>query len=187
MKIVYMPDVGFKINDQYEERTIKWNDQRKHIRKTVLKEYAYKKDDFKYDALDISGKRDIYSTDEVFFVLNYDVSSNALKEIEIHHGIDIEVNGVIIKFGDKMATVAEQLGIKPTVLDNGGTYLFPTLKMTISNSREMGDDNNSESDATDESQDICEETDGADTAYFYASSNIDHLLEDIDTKEDKDH
>ncbi|CAF0810117.1 unnamed protein product [Adineta ricciae] len=166
MKLIYIPDVGFTIDDHLGQRTITWNDQRKHIRKTILKEYSYKKDDRLYDEVELSQKRDIYHNNEVFFVLSYDISSNCLKELEIHHGIDIEINGVVIKFGDEMTTVTQKLRIEPTILDEGGTYLFPSLKMTISNGRVMGDDDDDESDTT-SSENV---------AYFYASNNVDHLL-----------
>ncbi|CAF1461071.1 unnamed protein product [Adineta steineri] len=165
MKLIYIPDVGFTIDDHLENRIITWNDQREHICKTILKEYSYKRDDRIYDALELSQKRDIYHNDEVFFVLSFDISSNCLKELEIHHGIDVEVNGVVITFGEKMTTIAQKLGIQPTILDDGGTYLFSSLKITISNDRVMGADD-----------DGSDTMDSGNVAYFYASNNIDHLV-----------
>lgn len=191
MKFTYIPDFGFKIDDHTTNRTIKWNDQREYIRKTVLRDLSYKKNDYNYRDLGLSQKRDIYETNDIFFFLNYDTSSNCLKEVEIHHGIDIEVNGVILKFGGNITEIVEQLGIQPKVLDDGGTYLFQSLKMTISNSQAMGkadgsDDDNDDDDGEDNNDDEGDDDDYEDVdddgdnrlAYFYASSNINHLLED---------
>ncbi|CAF1587185.1 unnamed protein product, partial [Didymodactylos carnosus] len=65
-------------------------------------------------------------------------------------------------FGDDVSDILKKLQLygEYKILDDGGTFLFPSLKMTIGNGASMGgeDDNNS-------------------LEYFYASANIDHLME----------
>jgi hypothetical protein len=107
--------------------------------------------------------RDIYENyrngDNLFF-LNYD-DNNSLRDLEVHRGFDIIVNNVVLSFEKELKEIVEDLSlVSPSVIEIGdGEYFFKDLKLTIADSNAMGGEGN-------------------ELAYFYCSSNVDHLIEE---------
>ncbi|CAF0942180.1 unnamed protein product [Didymodactylos carnosus] len=154
MNLVYLPNIGFKL-DSSNEIIFKWGNEREEIRHLLNNSHIADDDE------DYGQKRDIYQNAGELMLLNYD-DSNYLNELEIHKGVDININGIILKFGDDVNNILKRLQSydKYKILDDDGTFLLPSMKMAIGNGASMGgeDDNNS-------------------LEYFYASANIDHLME----------
>ena len=106
-------------------------------------------------------RRDIYENykgQENFFFLNFD-TNDKLTEIELHHGFNINIEGVDIDFSMDVEKVADLL----TSISNDkkqlsdGEYFFEKLKLTIASSEAMGGEGNQ-------------------LSYFYCSKDVTHLL-----------
>lgn len=166
VKLDYNTDTGFVL----DSIVINWGDDRELIREKLNNQH--KCDDRTIELAQffdgdesqiIEQRRDIYKNyngQENYFFFNYDLDGQ-IKEIEFHWGIEIMINNIALRFGEQITTIVDRLAD----IDNKykqieeGNYLFPTLKMTISDSEHSGGD-------------------GHGFACFYASENIDHLLDD---------
>lgn len=106
-------------------------------------------------------RRDIYENyngQENFFFLNFDIEDK-LQEIEIHYGLEININKQNFNFKmdiDKVAELLQNISGDKTQLSNG-EYFFKSLKLTIASGEEMGGEGNV-------------------LSYFYCSKDITHLL-----------
>ena len=108
-------------------------------------------------------RRDIYRNfqgqDNLFF-LNFD-NEDKLRDIEIHYGLDIYINGKVINFSmdiEKVAELLDNISVDKKLLSDG-EYFFKDLKVTIANSDAMGGD-------------------GKELSYFYCSKDVTHLIDD---------
>ncbi|MEI9957794.1 MAG: hypothetical protein WDM90_16185 [Ferruginibacter sp.] len=126
---IYFPNEGISLN----QIKIYWGDYRFDIQQLLHN---------KHSKSDSVSKRDIYynfNGEENYFFLNYD-EKNLLIEVEIHNGILISINNILLKFGTDFQTAVSLL--KNVSADNvetsAGEYLFKDLKLTISNSESMG-------------------------------------------------
>jgi hypothetical protein len=105
-------------------------------------------------------RRDIYTNfqgQDNFFFLNFD-NKDKLRDIEIHHGLDININGKVINFSmdiEKVAELLDNISDDKKILSDG-EYFFKDLKLTIASSKAMGGD--------------CKEL-----SYFYCSKDVTHL------------
>ncbi len=107
-------------------------------------------------------RRDIYRNfqgQDNFFFVNYD-NEDRLRDIEIHHGLDININGKVINFSMDIEKVTELLGniSNDKKLLSEGEYFFNDLKLTIASSDAMGGD-------------------GKELSYFYCSKDVTHLID----------
>lgn len=107
-------------------------------------------------------RRDIYKNykgQDNFFFLNYDIKDK-LRDIEIHHGLEININEENFSFSTDINKVADLLqnisGDKTQLSD--GEYFFRKLKLTIASAEAMGGEGNN-------------------LSYFYCSKDITHLTE----------
>src|SRR5690606_10712831 len=114
-------------------------------------------------AENIVQRRDVYEHylgNENFFFLNYN-HTNQLRDVEIHGGLDIIINGVLISFSMDVENVAHLLDHisrdRKELAD--GEYFYEKLKMTIASSEAMGGE-------------------GSLLSYVYCSHDITHLLDD---------
>lgn len=166
MTLEYYPDTGFSINSE----NFKWGDSREAIRQKLGQ--THQEDDriiglgqyFGGDVShDIYQRRDIYenlSSSENSFFLSYD-SQLKLDQIEVHEGITILIANIVLTFGediDKYVLALKSMDDEHLELDEGN-HLFKNLKLTISNSEANGGDGNG-------------------LSYFYASTDVSHLLGD---------
>lgn len=165
MKIEYIPNIGFNI----ESLTFLWGQSRSEIREKL--NYKYDEDDKIIKISDflegdisfnIKQKRDIYqniSNEKNYFFLNYN-EENKLSEIEVHWGMTILTKGIELNFEtdiDECLKLLESIGENYTEIDEGN-FLFQNLKMTISSSESIGGE-------------------ASRLSYFYASKDIEHLIE----------
>jgi len=107
-------------------------------------------------------RRDIYRNfqgHDNFFFLNFD-NEDKLRDIEIHHGFDISINGKVINFSMVVEEVAELLDkiSDDKKLLSEGEYFFKDLKLTIASSDAMGGD-------------------GKELSYFYCGKDVTHLTD----------
>ena len=105
-------------------------------------------------------RRDIYRNfqgHDNFFFVNFD-KEDKLRDIEIHHGLDINISGKVINFSMDIEKVVELLDniSDDKMLLSGGEYFFKDLKLTIASSDAMGGD-------------------GKELSYFYCSKDVTHL------------
>lgn len=134
--------------------------ERLEIADSVIDISEYYNGDNSYNILQ---RRDIYinykGKDNLFF-LNYD-NEDKLRDIEIHNGFEVCVNGVKFGFSMNIDKVAELLhnilGDKTQLSD--GEYLFKSLKLIIARGKAMGGEGNA-------------------LSCFYCSKDIAHLLEE---------
>ena len=113
-------------------------------------------------AQNIIQRRDIYRNfqgHDNFFFVNFD-NEDKLRDIEIHHGLDIDINGKVINFSMDIEKVAELLNniSDDKKLLSDGEYLFKDLKLTIASSDAMGGVGN-------------------ELSYFYCSKDVSHLTD----------
>ena len=157
--ITYQPDKGVYIGDTL----LLWGNDRQQVR-TLLND-NYEIGDNVIDLGDpnqnIIQRRDIYKNyqeQDNFFFLNYD-DNEQLTEVEVHHGINIEVAGITIDFSMDIVKAADLLG--SISADNkrlsDGEYFFKDLKLTIACDDTMGGDGN-------------------ELSYFYCSKDVSHLV-----------
>jgi hypothetical protein len=110
----------------------------------------------------IAQRRDIYRNykgNENFFFLNFD-NEDKLRDIEIHYGLDININGEVINFSmdiDEVAGLLDNISSDKKNLSDG-EYFFQSLKLTIASSEAMGGDGNK-------------------LSYFYCSKDVTHLTD----------
>ncbi|WP_298507870.1 hypothetical protein [uncultured Kordia sp.] len=164
MEIKYLPNKGFFINSL----KIEWNDNRDVVRK--LLENKHKSDDQIIDvshcfngdeSINIHQKRDIYENlysknDSLFLSYNKD---NVLNELEVHHGFDILVGDIRLKFGKEImdfVKLFQNKGIE-YIETESGNYFLPDLKIVIANNESFGGN-------------------GTCLEYFYSAFNTDHLM-----------
>ena len=107
-------------------------------------------------------RRDIYRNFQGhnnFFFVNFD-NEDKLRDIEIHHGLDININGKVINFSmdiEKAAELLDNISDDKKLLSDG-EYFFKDLKLTIASSDAMGGD-------------------GKELSYFYCSKDVTHLTD----------
>ena len=165
MKIEYISDKGFILGTN----SINWGDDRKMVREKLKNRHEEDDDIIEMAELfsndlnhNTERRRDIYEdidNEENYFFLSYDKES-CLNELEVHWGINVQINDVEMEFEKDINIYLKQLkskGYKYIELEKG-TYLFNKLKITIADSESMGGD-------------------GKDLSYFYAGKNIEHLIE----------
>jgi hypothetical protein len=165
MTIEYIPNKGFN----FENLSFVWGQNRSEIREKL--NHKHIEDDriiemadfFEGDtSFDIKQIRDIYqnlNNNENYFFLNYD-EDNKLSDLEVHGGIDIKIKNIKLIFEidiDNCINLLKSIDEYYTEIEDGN-FLFPNLKMTIASSESMGGD-------------------GSGLSYFYASKEIEHLLE----------
>ena len=163
--LTYHLDRGISINDT----PINWGMNRLNVRQQlggIYKESDSVIDMSKYNngsnEDDIIQRRDIYKNyqgQDNFFFLNYD-NKDLLIEVEICHGLDLQIQKVKLDFE---MDFYEAVGLLKNISTDyqqtlDGEYLFKDLKLTIANSEARGGDGNL-------------------LAYFYCTKNIDHLIE----------
>ena len=163
--ITYYPDKGISVN----HIVINWGTHRNTIRQLLGDRHEEKNDIIdlsKYhngsNDFNIIKRRDIYDNyqgQDNFFFFNYD-KDDFLRDIEIHHGVEIIVVETKLSF-DK--TLEENVSLlKDISMDNkpmsDGEYFFTALKLTLADSESMGGE-------------------GPMLAYFYCAKNVDHLLD----------
>ena len=94
-----------------------------------------------------------------FFFLNYD-KQDKLRDVEIHYGLEININGTTISFSmdiNKVIELLQNISVDKTQFSEG-EYLFEKLKLTIANGKAMGGEGN-------------------ELSYFYCSNDITHLTD----------
>jgi hypothetical protein len=158
--LTYHPDKGILIGD----RLLLWNTDREQARTLLNGEFEI--EDNVFDLGDtfqnIVQQRDIYKNyqgENNFFFLNFD-ENEQLTEVEVHHGLQINVSGVIIDFSmdiEKAANLLERIAGDIKQL-SGGEYFFKDLKLTIASNNAMGGEGN-------------------ELAYFYCSKDVSHLVD----------
>jgi len=158
--LTYQPDKGVFIDD----KLLLWNSDRQQVR-TLLNgkfEIADNVIDLGDATQNIIQRRDIYENyqgQDNFFFLNFD-ENEQLTEVEVHHGLTINVAGVVIDFSMGIEKVADLLG--SISADNkrlsDGEYFFKNLKLTIASSESMGGEGN-------------------ELSYFYCSKDVSHLAD----------
>ncbi len=177
MILEYIPDKGFIIN----AISCEWGEDRENIRRKLGNQH--KEDNSTFDlasffdgdeSRNIERRRDIYrievnnknflffkiasKTVNEFF-LHYDLNDK-LREIEIQDGVVVLIEGAELKLGDDTdACVGKLRSVDNEVVElENGNFLFKKLKVNLANSNSMGGEGNG-------------------LSYFYASDNVDHLLE----------
>jgi hypothetical protein len=162
----YQPDKGISIGD----KLLFWNADRQQVRALLNDEFKVDDDVIdlsKYNDGDTSKKiiqrRDIYENyqgQDNFFFLNFDVHER-LTEVEVHHGLDIDIESIVINNTMDIENIANLLdnisGDKKQLSD--GEYFYKSLKLTIASSDAMGGD-------------------GKELGYFYCSKDVSHLVDD---------
>lgn len=153
----------------FGDTVLLWDTDRQQVRKLL-------NDDFKVadNIVDLSQynngdtsknviqRRDIYENyqgENNFFFLNFD-PDDRLTEVELHHGFNINIEGVGIDFSMDMEKAVELLtsisGDKMQLSD--GEYFFKKLRLTIASSEAMGGE-------------------GKKLSYFYCSKDVSHLMD----------
>jgi hypothetical protein len=161
--LTYQPDKSISFGDLL----LSWGTDRHQIRRLLndtfeisdnvidLSEYNNG-----YTSQNIIQRRDIYANfqgHDNFFFLNFD-NEDKLRDIEIHHGFEIKINGKVINFSMDIEKVAELLVdiSDDKKLLSDGEYFFKDLKLIIASSDAMGGD-------------------GKELSYFYCSKDVTHL------------
>lgn len=158
--IEYTPDVGFKLNSI----AINWLANREIVRKLIgdLPEQQDRVIDLGENQK-FESRRDIYANINAsnnYLFLNYN-SDNALTELEVHWGCRIIVNDVTLDFNSHIRDNVNALSRLNTHCKEiePGNFLFSNLKLTIADNESLGGEGNN-------------------LGYFYASTDIAHLLDD---------
>jgi hypothetical protein len=163
--ITYQPDKSISFGDVL----LSWGKERSQIRKLLNDNFEISDtviDLSPYNFGDTSQKiiqrRDIYRNfqgHDNFFFVNFD-NEDKFRDIEIHHGLEININGKVINFSmdiDKVAELLDNISDGKKILSDG-EYFFKDLKLTIASSEAMGGD-------------------GHNLAYFYCSKDVTHLTD----------
>lgn len=161
----YQPDKSISIDNIL----LFWNTDRQIVRQLLNEDFEiadnvidlseYRNGD---KSQNIIQRRDIYKNykgQDNFFFLNYD-KEDKLRDIEIHQGLQININGENFSFSmniDKVADLLQNISGDKTQLSEG-EYLFKALKLTIASGEAMGGEGN-------------------ELSYFYCSKDITHLIE----------
>ena len=162
--ITYQPDKCFSI-DQIK---LVWETERKQTR-SLLNSF-YEIDDKVIDVSEkyegdksniIIQRRDIYKNyngGTNLFFLNFD-AADKLQELEIHYGLEINIQSIVINFTQTIEEVVQCLKLISIhiVKMSEGEYFFPELKLAVASSHALGGE-------------------GKDLAYFYCCKNQNHLL-----------
>lgn len=164
LTLSYQPDKSISINNTL----LLWNTDRQIVRQllnetfeiadSVIDLSEYNNGD---NSQNIIQRRDIYKNykgQDNFFFLNYDIEDK-LRDIEIHHGFEITINGENFSFSmdiDKVVELLQNISGDKTQLSDG-EYLFNNLKLTIASGEAMGGEGNR-------------------LSYFYCSKDITHLM-----------
>lgn len=107
-------------------------------------------------------RRDIYKNykgQDNFFFLNYD-KEDKLRDVEIHYGLEINLNGEMLSFSmdiDKVAELLQNISGDKIQLSHC-EYFFKKLKLTVASGEAMGGDWN-------------------ELSYFFCSKDITHLTD----------
>ena len=167
ISLVYQPDKGVFVGGTL----LVWETDRRHVR-TLLN------DDFEVDnntielaygksgdiSQSIIQRRDIYRNyqgQENFFFLNFD-TNDQLSEVELHHGFDISIKGVIINFSmdvEEAAVLLDSISNDKKRLSDG-EYFFRDLKLIVASGDAVGGDGN-------------------ELSYFYCSKDVTHLVDKV--------
>lgn len=163
--LTYQPDKSISFGDLL----LLWGTDRNQIRQLLNDNFEISNnviDLSKYNNGDTSQniiqRRDIYRNfqgQDNFFFLNFD-NEDKLRDIEIHHGLDININGKVINFSmdiEKVAELLDNISDDKKLLSDG-EYFFKDLKLTIASSDAMGGD-------------------GKELSYFYCSKDVTHLID----------
>lgn len=163
--LTYQPDKSISFGDIL----LLWGTERRQVR-TLLNDKFEIADSVidlgQYNNADtfknIIQRRDIYKNykgQDNFFLFNFD-KEDRLRDLEIHHGLDISINGEVINFSMHIEVVAELLnnisGDKKRLSD--GEYFFQNLKLTIASCEAMGGDGN-------------------ELSYFFCGKEVTHLTD----------
>jgi hypothetical protein len=160
--LTYLPNFGITITDI----KLNWGMSRQKVRELVNSAYTEAdetvnlNEEGESDSNQIlTQKRDIYANlfleDNLLF-LNYD-NDNLLKEVEIHHGIDILIDKIKITFRDTLddAEISLKTISDDIVRTEEGELLIANLKMSLADSEFMGGEGNI-------------------LSYFYCAENVEH-------------
>ena len=107
-------------------------------------------------------RRDIYKNykgQDNFFFLNFD-TNDRLTEVEVHYGLDINIEDVKLDFATDIEKVTELLD---SISDSKeqlseGEYFYKNLKLTVGSSEGMGGE-------------------GRELSYLYCAKDVSHLIE----------
>ncbi len=165
--LTYQPDKGIALGDIL----LLWGTGRQQVRTLLNARFEVNDNSIELsqnsevDApCNIIQRRDIYTNyrelDNLFF-LNFD-TNDLLTEVELHHGIDINIEGVVIDFSmgiEKVVDLLDSISAGEKKELSEGEYFFKKLKLTIASSDAMGGEGN-------------------ELSYFYCSNDITHLIDD---------
>ena len=164
--LTYQPDKGVSFGDLL----LLWNSERQQVRISLNDKFEISDNVINLsqtnngdNSQNLIQRRDIYKNyqgQDNFFFLNYD-ANDCLTEVELHHGFEINIKGVVIDFSMDIEKVVELLN---NISDDKkklseGEYFFKDLQLTVSSSKAMGGDGN-------------------ELSYFYCSKDISHLLDE---------
>ena len=157
--LTYHPNEGVLLG----EDLLLWGSDRQQTRTVINGEFEISDNviDLGDASQNITLHRDIYENYQGqanFFFLNFD-EDEKLSEVEVHHGLIIKVDGVVIDFSmdlEKAAALLERISGDRQRLPDGG-YFFKALKLTIANGETMGGE-------------------GIQLSYFYCSNDVSHLV-----------
>ena len=166
MLLKIIPNKGFSLGPN----KFHWNENRDTVRKKL--NFSFTKDDriidlaYLFDgneSSNIDQKRDIYqnvNNSKNYFFLNYN-EHNCLEELEVHSGLKIMINDLLLEFNKDIQTQLQELQNKGHnyIKLEEGNYLFKGLKITIASSESCGGEGNG-------------------LSYLYASNSINHLTEE---------
>jgi hypothetical protein len=164
--LTYEPNKGVSFDDT----SLLWGTDRQQVRTLLNAKFEVGDNIFdlsQYDHNDTSEniiqRRDIYENyqgQNNFFFLNFDTAEQLI-EVELHHGLDINLKGIVINFSmgiEKVVDLLESVSTDKIQLSEG-EYFFKELKLTIANSNAKGGEGN-------------------EISYFYCCKDITHLIED---------
>ena len=149
MIIKYFPPDGLRINNI----DLKWKEDRTIIRNLLNNTHSaadqfidLSKDFGGNDEYNIDLKRDVYTNlfnSKSLFFLNYS-KNNLLRDVEIHSGIEVQLNNIIISFDLTLKQVIYKLGeiskrIKKVDINE---YYFEDLKLIVADKKKMGNKGN---------------------------------------------
>jgi hypothetical protein len=149
MVIKYFPPDGLSINNI----DLKWKEDRTIIRNLLNNTHSaadqfidLSKDFGGNDEYNIDLKRDVYTNlfnSKSLFFLNYS-KNNLLRDVEIHSGIEVQLNNIIISFDLTLKQVIYKLGeiskrIKKVDINE---YYFEDLKLIVADKKKMGNKGN---------------------------------------------
>jgi len=164
MTITYLPDTGIQLNGIL----IPWNCYRGIVRKNIFGLYTSKDSEIDMSiyhsgdkSFNIIQKRDIYESlhnNSCLVFFNYDIN-DLLKEIEIHNGVEVRIESIIISFEKNINDIIAQLKkiSKNIKFDDREDLVFVDLKLVVESQEAMGGE-------------------GDNLGYIYMTRNIDHLV-----------